>query len=180
MRRASRILLLLALTACAVDRPAPVPTSLPPASLPVLTAFGPRHAGIDFRAAVGTPVLAAADGEVQLVGERPRAGRMVVVAHADELATAYMHLSDAAVRVGQLVRRGELLGRTGWTGNATTPHLHFAVCRRLGGRCGPAIGAGWDDPAAWWIEGNPCYEPRRGYASVPVRLTYPLPCAGSA
>jgi murein DD-endopeptidase MepM/ murein hydrolase activator NlpD len=180
VRQAGRILLVLALAACTVDHPAPVPTSLPPASLPVLAAFGPRHDGIDFRAAVGTPVLAAADGEVRLVGERLRAGRMVVVAHAGELATAYMHLSGIAVRVGQPVRRGEVIGRTGRTGNATTPHLHFAVCRRPGGRCGPIIGAGWNDPAAWWIDGNPCYEPGREYASVPVRLTYPLPCGGSA
>jgi hypothetical protein len=176
--RRARFILLLALTACAVERPAP--TSLPPASLPVLTAFGPRHAGIDFRAAIGTPVLAAADGEVRLVGERPRAGRMVVVAHTGELATAYMHLSDAAVRVGQVVRRGEPIGRAGRTGNATTPHLHFAVCRRPGGSCAAGRQAGWDDPSAWWIEGNPCYERERGYASLPVRLTYPLPCAGSA
>lgn len=147
---------------------------------PFLSAFGARHAGLDLRAAHGTPVLAAADGEVRLVAQRPRAGRMVVLAHAEDVATVYMHLSAVSVRVGQPVHRGEPIGRAGMTGNATTPHLHFGVCRRPGGRCGPTIDAGWDDPAAWWIEGTPCYDAQRGYASVPVRLTYPLPCAGSA
>lgn len=178
MRRPTPLLLLVALAGCAVDRPAPLPSPSPP--LAILTAFGPRHAGIDIRAAVGTPVLAAANGEVRLVGERPQAGRMMVLAHADELATVYMHLSEVAVRVGQLVRRGEAIGRAGMTGNATTPHLHFGVCRRLGGRCGAGTRAGWDDPSVYWIEGNACFEAGRPYPVVPLRFTFPLPCGGSA
>lgn len=167
------------LAGCAVDRPAKVPTDLA-GPLPVLTGFGPRHSGIDFRAATGTPVLAAAHGEVRLVMERPQAGRMVVVAHADELATAYMHLATVAVQVGQHVHRGEAIGRAGMTGNATTPHLHFGVCRRPGGRCGVGPGAGWDDPSGYWIEGNSCFETGRPYPVAPLRFTLPLPCGGPA
>jgi murein DD-endopeptidase MepM/ murein hydrolase activator NlpD len=84
------------------------------------------------------------------------------------------------VAVGQAVRRGEPIGRAGMTGNATTPHLHFAVCRRPGGRCGGrGTNGGWDDPAGYWIEGNPCFDTGRAYGP-PARFTYPLPCAARA
>jgi hypothetical protein len=139
-----------------------------------------RHYGIDIRAAIGTPILAAADGTVLRAHARPVAGRLIVLAHADELATVYFHLSEIWVRAGQVVRRGEPLGRSGMTGNATTPHLHFGVCRRPGGLCGPRLQAGWDDPAGYWVEGNPCYDADRAYPASSPRLTYPLPCAGSA
>lgn len=154
----------------------------PPDPLPrlVLAAYGqPRgggdrgHAGLDLRAAEGTPVLAAADGVVLRTGEHPVAGRFVVLAHADDLATVYWHLSAVAVRPGEAVRRGGFLGRAGRTGNATTPHLHFGVCRRPGGRCGPD---GWDDPARYWVEGSPCFRPERLVALPPHRFTLPLPC----
>jgi murein DD-endopeptidase MepM/ murein hydrolase activator NlpD len=166
----------------------PAPSSLPPgASLlpPVISGFGDsrgaggptgpwQHNGIDIRAPVGTPVLAAADGEVLRIGEGRAAGRMVVVGHGGGPATVYMHLSEIGVRPGQPVRRGEPVGRSGMTGNATTPHLHFGVCGRADGHCGPGIESGWDDPAHHWVEGNPCYEP--GHAYPPGRFTYPLPC----
>jgi murein DD-endopeptidase MepM/ murein hydrolase activator NlpD len=145
----------------------------------ILTAYSARHAGIDFRAALGTPVLAAADGEVRWVAERRRAGRMVVIGHGDELSTAYMHLSEIAVRAGQLVRRGEVIGRTGVTGNATTPHLHFGVCRAPAGRCGTGAGSGWDDPAGYWIEGRACFEADHPYPAGMPRLTLPLSCGGT-
>jgi len=177
VRRAARLLALLGLAGCAVGR-APAPPGRLPA--PLLTPFGGRHAGIDLRAPVGTPVLAAADGVVLVAGERPRAGRLVVLAHADDLGTVYMHLSAVTVRVGQAVRRGEAIGRAGRSGNATTPHLHFGVCRRPGGRCGTAVAAGWADPAAWWMAPDPCFAAGRSYAATPLRLTFPLPCAGVA
>ena len=194
MRRVGRLLAVLALTGCAVERPAPAPVSLPPPALvppPIISKFGdwhgaggvPRpwqHYGIDIRAPIGTPVLAAADGEVVRATERPEAGRMLVLAHAGDVATVYMHLAEIRVRPGQLVRRGEPIGRSGMTGNATTPHLHFGVCRRPGGQCGTRIGAGWDDPARHFIEGSPCYDAGRAYPAAPVRLTFPLPCRGGS
>jgi hypothetical protein len=173
VRRSPHLLLLLALAGCAGAPPSPLP--LP---FPVLTAYGPRHAGIDLRAPAGTPVLAAADGTVVAAAERGRGGRMIVLAHAEDVASVYMHLSEIAVAEGQTVRRGEPIGRAGMTGNATTPHLHFAVCRRPGGRCGGrGTDGGWDDPAGYWIEGNPCFDDGRAYGP-PERFTYPLPCAG--
>jgi murein DD-endopeptidase MepM/ murein hydrolase activator NlpD len=192
-RAGGGLLLALALAGCASAGAGigPVPASLPPASglapLPVLSGFGMRpgaggtarlHTGIDIRAPVGTPVLAAADGEVVAVADRPRAGRLVVVAHADDLATVYMHLAESAVRLGQRVRRGEPIGRAGMSGNATTPHLHFGVCRRPGARCGRGPETGWEDPARHWVEEGPCFTAGRAYPAAPVRLTYPLPCGG--
>jgi hypothetical protein len=176
VRRSPRLLLLLALAGCAGAPPGP-PAVLP---FPVLAVYGPRHAGLDLRAPAGTPVLAAADGTVLVAAERGRGGRTVVLAHAEDVASVYMHLSEIAVAPGQAVRRGEPIGRAGMTGNATTPHLHFAVCRRPGGRCGGrGADGGWDDPAGYWIEGNPCFGHEPAY--VPAgRFTYPLPCAASA
>lgn len=165
------------------------PTLVPPA---IISGFGDwhgaggaarpwQHYGIDIRAAVGTPVLAAADGVVRLTGTRPNAGKLFVLAHADDLATAYYPLSEIWVRAGQAVRRGEPLGRSGMTGNATTPHLHFGVCRRAGGQCGARLQAGWEDPTRHWVDGNPCDDAGRAYPATPIRLTYPVPCGtGSA
>ena len=114
-----------------------------------------------------------------VAAERGRAGRMIVVGHAEDVASVYMHLSEVAVSVGQPVRRGEPIGRAGMTGNATTPHLHFAVCRRPGGRCGGGPDGGWDDPAGYWIDGHACFDGERAYPA-PGRFTYPLPCPFAA
>ena len=100
MRRSARLLLLLALAGCVG-----APPSSPPLPSPVLATYGPRHFGIDLRAPAGTPVLAAADGTVLVAAERGRAGRMIVVGHAEDVASVYMHLSEVAVSVGQPVRR---------------------------------------------------------------------------
>jgi murein DD-endopeptidase MepM/ murein hydrolase activator NlpD len=121
-------------------------------------------------------VLAAADGTVVVAADRGRGGRTIVLAHAADVASVYMHLSEIAVAAGQAVRRGERIGRAGMTGNATTPHLHFAVCRRPGGRCGGGTdGGGWADPAGYWVEGERCFASGRAYAA-PLRFTLPLPC----
>jgi murein DD-endopeptidase MepM/ murein hydrolase activator NlpD len=198
--RGARLLLgVLALTGCAIERPVPGPVSQPAPPLvswvplappPIISGFGAwrgeggtsgswQHAGVDIRVPVGTPVLAAADGVVVRAGHSPNAGRMILVVHADELATAYYHLAEIGVRAGQAVRRGEALGRTGMSGNATTPHLHFGVCRRAGGRCGDRIAA-WEDPVHYWPGDGPCYDGRQGYAAAPLRLTYPVGCARAA
>jgi hypothetical protein len=173
VRRGTRLLFLIALAGCAGAPPRP-----PALPFPVLTSFGPRHAGIDLRAPAGTPVLAAADGTVVTAAERGRGGRTVVLAHGEDVASVYMHLSEIAVAVGQVVHRGEPIGRAGMTGNATTPHLHFAVCRRPGGRCAGGSDGGWDDPAGYWIPGDPCFDHERAY-DPPGRFTYPLPCDGN-
>jgi murein DD-endopeptidase MepM/ murein hydrolase activator NlpD len=135
-----------------------------------------RHAGIDIRATTGTPVLAAADGIVLRTGTQVFAGRLIVIEHDADLATAYYHLSAVVVVAGQAVRRGDVIGRVGMTGNATAPHLHFGVCRHEGGLCGERIDGGWVDPTKLWIAANPCFLAGQPYASQDRRLTYPVPC----
>jgi murein DD-endopeptidase MepM/ murein hydrolase activator NlpD len=102
-----------------------------PIDAPVGDRFGPRgdrfHAGVDFVAAVGTPVAAAAPGRVVWVGVRTGWGLVVTVAHGGGVRTMYAHLSKASVRLGQRVAVGARVGLVGKTGDATGPHLHFEV-----------------------------------------------------
>jgi murein DD-endopeptidase MepM/ murein hydrolase activator NlpD len=109
----------------------PIPLAHPVAA-PVGDTFGPRgnrfHAGIDYPAAVGAPVVAAAPGRVTYAGRSQGGwGRLVVVTHAQGTRTLYAHLSGIDVRAGRYVNTGEQLGRVGASGNASGPHLHFEV-----------------------------------------------------
>ncbi|NQE60369.1 LysM peptidoglycan-binding domain-containing protein [Caulobacter sp. RHG1] len=89
---------------------------------------GQRNDGLDIRAAQGTPVVAAADGEVAYAGNQvPAFGNLVLVKHADGWVTAYAHLSSTAVKMRQQVRQGEQLGAVGQTGGASEPKLHFEM-----------------------------------------------------
>lgn len=89
---------------------------------------GQRNDGLDIRAAQGTPVLSAADGEVAYAGNQvPAFGNLVLVKHADGWVTAYAHLSSTAVKMRQQVRQGEQLGAVGQTGGASEPKLHFEM-----------------------------------------------------
>lgn len=85
------------------------------------------HSGVDFRAAWGTPVIAAADGIVGAAGWAGGYGRQVQVAHVDGVVTSYSHLSGTAVGRGMRVRRGDVIGFVGSSGLSTGPHLHFEV-----------------------------------------------------
>lgn len=124
------------------------------------------HNGIDIRASVGTPVFAAESGRVIAVGNtdsycppiwygRKRYGgsygKYIVIKHENNLSTLYSHLSLQSVRVGAIIKRGDLIGYTGNTGFTTGPHLHFSVYANIYGagekllspeikssvRCGP-------------------------------------------
>ena len=92
-------------------------------------ARGPRaHEGIDLPAPTGTPVLAAADGQVVYAGNGIRGyGNLVVLQHPGDLLTVYAHNSELFVTAGQAVRAGERIALVGQTGRATGPHLHFEV-----------------------------------------------------
>jgi murein DD-endopeptidase MepM/ murein hydrolase activator NlpD len=104
----------------------------PPLDVPVTDRFGPRgrrfHAGVDYPATKGTPVMAAETGRVVWAGRRKGGwGRLVTVAHSSGVRTMYAHLSRIDVRLGQRVDAGSRVGLVGATGNASGPHLHFEV-----------------------------------------------------
>ncbi len=88
------------------------------------------HAGLDYAAARGTPVVAANRGRVALVGDFFFPGRLVALDHGLGVYTLYMHLDRAEVTEGALVERGEIIGLVGASGRATGPHLHFAALVR--------------------------------------------------
>ena len=85
------------------------------------------HSGTDFRAKVGTPILAANDGKVVLVKERFYSGGTVLLDHGEGIYTCYFHMSHFDVKKGEIVHRGEQLGLSGKSGRVTGPHLHFAA-----------------------------------------------------
>jgi murein DD-endopeptidase MepM/ murein hydrolase activator NlpD len=85
------------------------------------------HGGTDYPVPAGTPVLAACDGVVALVGDQFFPGRIVVVDHGGGLFTSYIHLSKPLVKPGAAVRRGATIGLSGATGRVNGPHLHFGV-----------------------------------------------------
>jgi murein DD-endopeptidase MepM/ murein hydrolase activator NlpD len=88
---------------------------------------GAFHSGIDIDAPYGTPVRAAADGDVAGASTVSGYGREVVLDHGHELSTVYGHLSAIAVLPGQHVTRGQVIGYVGQSGRATGPHLHYEV-----------------------------------------------------
>ena len=98
-----------------------------------------RHAGLDLALARGSAVRAAAAGMVVDAGDYVLTGRTVVLDHGEGVHTAYFHLDTITVRRGDVVARGERLGRVGSTGLATGPHLHYGVYVH-----GKDV-----DPAAW-------------------------------
>jgi murein DD-endopeptidase MepM/ murein hydrolase activator NlpD len=106
--------------------------------------FGPRgnkfHPGVDFPAPTGTAVFAARSGRVTWAGWWPGGyGYLVSVAHGHGVRTMYAHLSSIAVRRGQRVATGRLVGRVGTTGLSTGPHLHFEL-RLRGAAVDPTTG----------------------------------------
>lgn len=86
------------------------------------------HSGIDFAAPIGTPIYATADGQVVEVSVKFSGyGKMVDIDHGFGYRTRYAHMHGFAVRQGQQVKRGDLIGYVGNTGLSTAPHLHYEV-----------------------------------------------------
>lgn len=95
----------------------------------VSSPFGMRggrlHAGIDLRASKGTPIRAAADGQILTSKRRGAYGNVVIVGHDNDHQTLYAHMTRFIVREGGYVHAGDVLGYVGRTGRATGYHLHF-------------------------------------------------------
>ncbi len=96
--------------------------------------FGRRHGrphdGIDISVPEGTPVRAAADGDVVYSSRRLTGyGNLIIVRHTHDMFTAYAHNQSNLVRRGKHVKRGDVIARAGRTGRASGPHLHFEVRR---------------------------------------------------
>jgi murein DD-endopeptidase MepM/ murein hydrolase activator NlpD len=85
------------------------------------------HLGVDYRAPAGAPVVAVSDGVVVSAGLSGGSGRMVHLRHNNGFESQYLHLSAIAVRAGERVRQGELIGRVGSSGLATAPHLDYRL-----------------------------------------------------
>lgn len=91
---------------------------------------GSYHSGMDIATGTsGTPFVAPADGVVILAAASPFTleGRLLMIDHGMGLNSAFLHCSELAVKVGDVVRQGQYIGRIGATGRATGPHLHWSV-----------------------------------------------------
>ncbi|MBI3615737.1 MAG: M23 family metallopeptidase [Candidatus Omnitrophica bacterium] len=90
-----------------------------------------RHRGLDLTAPIGTNVLAAKSGKAWIGRVHSGMGRYVEIRHPDGWTTLYAHLKEIRIQDGQPIRRGEILGTVGKTGNARRrliqPHLHFEI-----------------------------------------------------
>lgn len=97
----------------------------------VISPFGKRHggwhAGMDIKAEMGTPILAAAPGVVTSSGRERAYGRIVRIEHDSGFITVYAHNLENLVEVGDRVSAGTIIATVGRTGRASGPHLHFEV-----------------------------------------------------
>jgi len=85
------------------------------------------HKGVDIIVPRGTSVISTADGVVRLSRPMNGYGLLIVIEHADGIYSAYGHLSELLVKVGDIVKGGDIIGLSGATGRVTTPHLHYEV-----------------------------------------------------
>jgi murein DD-endopeptidase MepM/ murein hydrolase activator NlpD len=85
------------------------------------------HAGLDFGAPYGSPIVAAANGQVVAAGWAGGYGNEVQIAHGGGIVSLYGHMSGIVARAGEMVRQGQVIGYVGSTGLSTGPHLHFEV-----------------------------------------------------
>ncbi|MBS0617591.1 MAG: M23 family metallopeptidase [Spirochaetes bacterium] len=108
--------------------------------LRITSAFGHRkdpftdkqrfHKGIDIGCAIGTKVLASAEGTVVFAGTKRGYGKAVIIEHRNGYQTLYGHLSKIQTKTGDKVKQGQKIALSGMTGRSTGPHLHFEVRRR--------------------------------------------------
>ncbi len=87
------------------------------------------HAGVDFAGKEGSPVVATAAGVVTWAGNRSGYGKLVEINHGNGYTTRYGHNRKVLVRVGEAVKKGQVVAEMGSTGRSTGPHVHFEVLR---------------------------------------------------
>lgn len=85
------------------------------------------HSGTDFRAAIGTKISASNDGVVVIAKDRYYAGNSVVINHGGGIYSQYYHLSKLFVKVGDSVKKGDIIGLSGDTGRVSGAHLHYGI-----------------------------------------------------
>jgi hypothetical protein len=112
-----------------------------------------RHYGTDLEGDVGAPVVAPNHGVVALVADFYYAGGLVYLDHGAGLLTAYLHLSQILVAVGDTVTRGQMIGRVGASGRVTGPHLHWIA--RYGSVMVDPLSLLDLDLAGWMVEREP-------------------------
>ncbi|MFZ1922096.1 MAG: M23 family metallopeptidase, partial [Xanthobacteraceae bacterium] len=99
----------------------------------IIAAFGPKpnglqNDGINLSVPEGTPVKAAEDGVVAYAGNELKGyGNLVLIRHANGFVTAYADASELLVKRGDTVKRGQVIAKSGETGNVTSPQLHFEI-----------------------------------------------------
>ncbi len=102
-----------------------------PVHAPISQQPSSTHMALDLACVLGSPIVASQGGKVVAVGwDKSGYGKRVIINHADHAdgyQTLYAHLSSYAVELGQQVEQGQLIGRSGSTGNSTGPHLHFEI-----------------------------------------------------
>lgn len=141
---------------------------------------GNWHDGLDIWGERGTPVLAAAPGRVIASYHEPLYGRRIRIDHGHDeqgrrVVTRYFHLDERQVSVGDVVQRGEMIGRMGSSGLlGAAVHLHFEVRREATDQDLDA-----HDPHLFWVGGVgrvTCFDGDASYPVSPFRTTYPTPC----
>lgn len=85
------------------------------------------HYGIDIAASYGSPIYATADGYVHKIKTEKTGGNVIILNHGGGVTTVYCHLSKFNVKVGQKVKRWDVIGFVGQTGKAIGPHVHYEV-----------------------------------------------------
>jgi hypothetical protein len=86
-----------------------------------------QHNGIDIRAAVGTPIVATADGTIVNASYEGKWGNLIIIEHENGYQTLYAHLNRFNCKKNQTVKKGEIIGYSGETGMVTGPHLHYSI-----------------------------------------------------
>jgi murein DD-endopeptidase MepM/ murein hydrolase activator NlpD len=120
---------------------ASIPTTLPVAlntnTIYLASAFGPCmhpfykmlkfHKGMDFSGPIGTPILSTGKGTVEACGNAKGVGKFVLINHGFNYHSFYAHLEKIEVKKGQSVKRGDVIGLLGNSGQVSGPHLHYEV-----------------------------------------------------